>query len=467
MILERLSLANFRGFEQIDLTFDPKVTVIAGVNGVGKSGILQALAVLFAHALPEFTPARSLRNLPAFSDDDIAYGRSSLTSTMDFQHSSVTMTEVGTRLHVDAETLAKLDAKLQSIRHEIRYGGKSDRKQLRALKLEEKSLRAAQTQPDDEYALIFAVVGDHSREDVLRELRARGGAPLAILFTPNRQISKRPRKLASLAPFEPESAYLGALTDRSLQLGNFMAWFHSMEKLPGKGQRRRRKVVARLKEVVKSFIPEFHDLRVEEEPQLRFVVDKESRDKHGNPVRTPLSFHQLSDGERGLLAILFDITRRLVIANPDLDDPVAEGSAVVLIDEIELHLHPLWQRKVLKRFTETFKGCQFVVTSHSPLVLGEVEGKSIRFLFRDNGKIQSWTPDVALGLDANRVLEDLMGVDARTPETEAKLNEVANAIDQEEFENARELIAALEAQIGQDADLLRSKALMAFLEGKQ
>ena len=189
MILEQLSLANFRGFEQIDLKFDPRLTVIAGVNGVGKSGALHALTIQFAHALPEFTPARNLRNPPAFMEEDISYGSSSLTSSMVFQQAAITMEAIGTRIRVDDETLARLDDKLKAIRQEIRYAGKNDRKKLRALKREEKTLLAAQTQPDDEYDLLLAVVGDQTREGVLRQLRESGDAPLAILFTPNRQLS--------------------------------------------------------------------------------------------------------------------------------------------------------------------------------------------------------------------------------------------------------------------------------------
>ena len=63
----------------------------------------------------------------------------------------------------------------------------------------------------------------------------------------------------------------------------------------------------------------------------------------------PFYLHQLSDGERGLLALVFDLTRRLAIANPESDNPIAEGVALVLIDEIELHLHPKWQRDVIER----------------------------------------------------------------------------------------------------------------------
>lgn len=75
MILEQVSVANFRGFEQLDLAFDTKLTVIAGVNGVGKSGILHALTVLFSRSLPEFTPAHEPRVPHSFGDDDIWFIR--------------------------------------------------------------------------------------------------------------------------------------------------------------------------------------------------------------------------------------------------------------------------------------------------------------------------------------------------------------------------------------------------------
>ena len=76
MKLHHLNLANFRGFEQIELSFEPGETLIAGVNGVGKSGILQALAVLFSRALPEFTPC--IAKPLSFSDEDIQHGKPSL-----------------------------------------------------------------------------------------------------------------------------------------------------------------------------------------------------------------------------------------------------------------------------------------------------------------------------------------------------------------------------------------------------
>jgi predicted ATP-binding protein involved in virulence len=424
MILEQLSLANFRGFEQIDLTFDPKVTVIAGVNGVGKSGILHALTVLFSRSLPEFTPSASKPVL--CTDDDIQLGKPSLETSAIF-------TVAQQRCHINVQRVLADDAGgdkslllLENVRTEFTRTGNLDESR-------------AETQR------------------VLRALKDRPAQPLVIFFSPRRQLPGKPKTIPKPTPFAPKEAYKFALDDRDVTLREFMHWFRAQESITEPNAMIRIAVLDRLKQVVTRFLPEFSGLRIETSP-LRLVVDKNN---------VPLMLNQLSDGERGMLAILFDITRRLAIANPNSNDPVAEGEAIVLIDEIELHLHPMWQRQVLRRFAETFSRCQFIVTSHSPLVLGEVEGSSIRFLFRDGGKVQSWTPEHARGFDTNRVLEDLMGVESRDPETTAKLHHLARAIDQEQFEQARGMIAELQKQIGEDADLVRSRALMAFLEGKE
>lgn len=84
-----------------------------------------------------------------------------------------------------------------------------------------------------------------------------------------------------------------------------------------------------------------------------------------------LDILQLSDGEKCTLALFGDLARRLAIANPAMQDPL-EGQGVVLIDEIELHMHVSWQRKIINVLKRTFPNIQFVITTHSPQVLGEV-----------------------------------------------------------------------------------------------
>ena len=103
-------------------------------------------------------------------------------------------------------------------------------------------------------------------------------------------------------------------------------------------------------------------LRVKRSP-VRMVVDKGGRE-----IRVDL----LSEGEKCTLAMIGDLARRLILANPAMENPL-EGKGIVLIDEIELHMHPSWQRRILSILKEVFPNIQFIVTTHSPQVLGEAD----------------------------------------------------------------------------------------------
>jgi predicted ATP-binding protein involved in virulence len=206
-------------------------------------------------------------------------------------------------------------------------------------------------------------------------------------------------------------------------------------------------------------MPGLSNPRVVYDPKPRFLVDKNG---------ITLQLNQLSDGERGLLAIVFDLSRRLAIANPALGDPIHEGKGIVLIDEIELHLHPKWQREALRRLRLTFANCQFIATTHSPQILGEVEDRSVRYLFRDEaGGVQRYTPDQALGLDSNRVLEEIMGTPARNEQVQSFLHDLFRAIDREDFPQAREKMREIGATLGDsDPELVRARSLISFLGGE-
>jgi hypothetical protein len=293
----------------------------------------------------------------------------------------------------------------------------------------------------------------------LAELKTAAHPPLAVYFTPKRQLPGQPRTLPEAKPFDPSIAFGRALHDREVELREFMHWFRTQEKLGTANEPQRLKVLDALRAVVSELVPEFTNLRIQESPRLVFVVNKRSQ---------PFYLHQLSDGERGLLALVFDLTRRLAIANPESDNPIAEGVALVLIDEIELHLHPKWQRDVLGRLRKVFQNCQFVVTTHSPLVLGEVEARCVRFLEFQDGKVVATTPTEAYGMDANRILLELMGAPVRNKSMEAELRVLFELIDKEDFAKAREKIVALERQLGEhEPELTRAQSLITFLEGSE
>lgn len=123
---------------------------------------------------------------------------------------------------------------------------------------------------------------------------------------------------------------------------------------------------------------EFDELQVKRNP-LRLAVKKNGRE---------YSVDQLSDGEKCTLALIGDLARRLALANQNSENPLA-GSGIVLIDEIELHMHPSWQRKVFPVLRKTFPNIQFIVTTHSPQVLGEVSNQFNLFMLSENENHQN------------------------------------------------------------------------------
>jgi hypothetical protein len=169
-----------------------------------------------------------------------------------------------------------------------------------------------------------------------------------------------------------------------------------------------------------------------------------------------LIIDQLSDGEKCLLAMVGDIARRLAIANPSLDDPL-QGEGIVLIDEIELHLHPQWQHKIIPRLTETFPNCQFIVTTHSPQILSHVYPENIYILQSTPDGIIASNPESSYGRDSNQILEDYMGTPERPQDIKDKILELFRLIDRNDFAGAKQLCQSIGSEIGFDEpELLRA-----------
>lgn len=113
-----------------------------------------------------------------------------------------------------------------------------------------------------------------------------------------------------------------------------------------------------------------------------------------------VDFASLSDGERSFICLFTDIARRMCLLNPQLGDKViAETEGIVLIDELDVHLHPAWQRKIVKGLQAAFPKVQFIVTTHSPQILSEVSPQNILLL--QNGKVVR--PDQVKGLTSDEI----------------------------------------------------------------
>ena len=168
---------------------------------------------------------------------------------------------------------------------------------------------------------------------------------------------------------------------------------------------------------------------------------------------------ELSDGYHVFIALVADIARRAVMLNEsDGSEAPARVEGVVLIDELDLHLHPRWQRVALPRLRDAFPRLQFIITTHSPQVLSSAKNRQVRRLV--DGRIQERNVFVS-GRDTNAILRDLMGTDDRDDEGVADLRRLYMAIDQGNQQLADQIHQELVERWGvNDPALIRARGYM-------
>lgn len=412
MQFSSLRLVQVRGYEQAEFTFLRGMNLLVGVNGVGKSTVLDVLRIMLMRSLPRLTNIK-LRS-EGFTASDITNERGTLTAEL--------------QMEVGGEILSHL---IHHPRH--RYVSTGQEGAVRDQTYDQ--------EPRDELTFRDAQGVQHqinSPRDIPNHAKKVKDQPLAVYFSTRRSLySEATGSQSERSGGGPTLAFADALRSRELRIREFTNWWLVQEEL---GQPER---VVALQEVVLRFLDNFTGVRVIRDPEPKLVLDK--RD-------TPLAVHQLSDGERGMLALVLDLARRLALANPKLSDPLETGQAVVLIDELDLHLHPRWQRTVVRKLTETFPNCQFIATTHSPQIIGEVAPENIILL--EPGK-QPYRPDQSLGMDSNWILQMLMDSPERNEETTRQLEQISDLLEDGSYEEAAEAIEQLRAQIPSDPELAR------------
>jgi predicted ATP-binding protein involved in virulence len=317
MILRELVVSNYRAFRDERFQFSERVTVIAGVNGRGKSSILDGLALLLSRLLPQVTTAKG--GYKYLRPQDIHNGESELALGLSATFENI---PIDFSIDYDLQRGQRPTKLLPQVKREIRY-----------------------------------IYGDPRRMG--------DAAPIAVFYTTDRAAYRLPKKLLNGLPDIQAAAYHGALSNRQVDFRDFMSRYRTWRDGLQRGEDRlgvRRQTLDAIDRAIRVFLPEFENVEVLTEPTLRLVVSKRGQ---------KLDLTQLSDGERSLLAMMIDLCRRLSLANPELNDPL-QGAGVVLIDEVELHLHPQWQREVVEKLRVTFPNIQFILTTHSPFVMQSV-----------------------------------------------------------------------------------------------
>jgi predicted ATP-binding protein involved in virulence len=414
MMVRRLEMTSFRGFRELSLEFTGPVTVLVGINGAGKTSILDCLAVLLSE-LPSRILSPKQHRL-RFHESDVQNGA--------------------------PHTLNKI---------EVEFGGMRTRWSLALVR------RGHPRQVSSNVTELNKLI------DELQEERLAGlyRFPLAIYYPVNRNPSTttptRAKSAHRFYEFEPFDALVEALETGGRDFRVFFEWFREREDLENEQRLQvdpsyRDHQLEAVRMCIERLVPNFSSLRVQRAP-LRMMVQKEG---------VPFEVDQLSDGEKCLLAMVGDLARRLAIANPKHSEP-RYAEAVVMIDEVELHLHPGWQRMVVERLQDTFPNCQFILTTHSPQVLSQVPTESVILL--DHFQ-RAELPAGTQGRDSNSILEEVMGVPRRPDATAERIHEIARMIDREELPQAHQALEALARELGEhDSEVVRLRSLIGFLGG--
>lgn len=448
MKLERLSLANYRGFDQVDLKCEPDVTLIAGVNGVGKSALLSAIVKCASHALPRLT--HSKEDVLSTAVTDIKSGKESLSISAQFKISAadvyVDIDRSSGVSAAEAEALTKRRDELRFATRETKKGSKEEEAIEQEIRIIENKLSPAELPT----VRILPVNPDRDSDELLSDIMQATAQPVSVFYSTSRFLSRLPPMLPKTRGIEIATAYNKALDQLEISLNDFANWYRVQSET---GSRKRTKgVFQQLDSAIATFLQDVKSLQLHPERPPRFSVKKNG---------DTFFLEQLSDGERGLLALVFDLARRLAIANPESDNPIAEGVALVLIDEIELHLHPKWQRQAVRKLQDVFKSCQFIITTHSPQVIGQTKAEKLRLLTHDeSGKVVLNHVAQAFGMDSSWVLQNIMGVPARDYVTEQRLSKVYDEIDAGNYAAARSLADELRSEIGDFPDLQEALALL-------
>ncbi|NDV21537.1 AAA family ATPase [Desulfovibrio sp. JC022] len=175
-------------------------------------------------------------------------------------------------------------------------------------------------------------------------------------------------------------------------------------------------------------------------------------------------FDQLSLGEQVFIGLAAAIAHEVVYSGKD-EDNLLTAARLIIIDEIDLHLHPKWQRRIVPALRETFPNCQFIITTHSPQVLSEVPAENIFSLYRDeNGDIQYEKPELSQGLNSSEILQEVMDLPAFSPEFEEELSRIYTLIEDEKFDEAKNLIEKYEAKFGDVPALIKARTVLELSE---
>ncbi len=329
MRIDELTIQNFKCFENETFHFDPHFNVVIGKNASGKTSLLDALAIAIG-TYPSFL-VKSSNNI------DVSNVR---TVIVDGQPKPQLPSQIIFDLHFDGEDTGKSFVSIEKLTGEI-FGSEGA---FDTIKIRAKATNDLQES---------------------RSANSKVNFPLIAYYGTGR-LWKNNSKIDYFK--QEEGVFLGYKDCLAAQASSntFISWYKTLEDTVSKFKQPLHEQQLKLfKETISSMIPEWTDMAFNYlEDDLMGIF------KNENGALNMLPFKNLSDGYRNMIGMVADMVYRCLQLNPGLkENAVSATEGVVLIDEIDLHLHPEWQKSVVGNLKRVFPKIQFIATTHSPFIV--------------------------------------------------------------------------------------------------
>lgn len=429
MRIDHLHLENFKKFAVQDIDLHPNFTLLVGENGAGKTSLLDALAVASAIWLVE-PPDSELQGS----------GRNILPN------------ETRLEPQTKGDRTQFIERRPVVVKVKGSIGSTPDITWTRQIRAD--GTRTTNAEAKEAQKAVETVYSDsNAGKDVLCPVLAYYGAGRAWLPS-----NERVPKGKANGPAKRWAAFYDCFNER-IRFAELQKWFSRETTERGNRQGRWRPGFEIVRRAILRCIPDADNVWFDTD------LDGIVLSIAGNAQ----PFDNLSAGQRMMLAMVADLAIKCVTQNAYLippddlgpeDEPLPrvlkQTPGVVLIDEVDVHLHPIWQRRIATDLKETFPSIQFICTSHSPQLIGELQPEEIRLMH--GGKITQ--PSLSYGMDSNWVVETIMGGSKCNADVKERLAKVFALIKDKKLPEAEDEALKLRGDVGNSDDIQRAVSMI-------
>lgn len=415
MKLKNINLCNFRCYEKLNISFAPSFNILLGVNGTGKTAILEAIRIAIGSLFSEVDKVENKISCPNIVTDDVRLHN----GEKQYGVCISSVIEVEEYLHPNSYQNIKWSRFVKQLGGNTRYDNPKEIKEV-----------------------------SEEIQSIIRKGEPKT-IPLVAYYSTDR-FKKEKRNTGFNSDESRLRGYYNALESTTNTC--FFLNLYRTETLWELQHNKSSELLSAVNNAVIVCVDDckkiYHDIKKDQ-----LIIQLSNNES--------VPFYMLSDGVRSVLAMVMELAFRAFLLNPHLgkESPL-KTNGIVLIDEIDLHLHPEWQKKIINDLMTAFPSIQFIVTTHAPLVVGSLKNGEI-FCIKD--KQASYFP-IQYGKDANSIL-NVMGTDEMDKMIKDKISNYFLLIEggQGRTTDAESLRAELEDILGKDhSELQRADLMLSF-----